>query len=937
MGTLSAAGTKCLVGASAGVAAGSPVVGSDEHFVPKSTRLRSDFVVPLSLKSKRSFLGASTELENLGTERRSCALNSSAGRSQRMGHGFRTRIVGQVLQDSEKDDFHDRHSPSEPSTSRPSCGNGAAMENSYGSQGHSSEGEQEINGLIGREKMGSHQDERCHFRIGRRMLLGAVSVGLTGMYSSSSTAGARATADKGFKFSLTNGSWFLGDSEADLETEGVQLGPAEKESRVYDAAVLGEPLVIGSDSKDKVWTRLLENRVVYLGEAETVADSDDKLLELEIIQTLRDKCFAQKRSVSVAFEAFPCPLQPQLNAYMSKKLTDEELRQAASHISDDTWLEYLPILQYCKSSGVRLVACGAPNDVVRTVEAEGVQALSEEDKRKYIPPAGGGYTFKPSPLDNSGFLDSLPNTPGLFGPVPYRFAQARVVEDYTMAQVVAQIIAEGGAVGLLVVITGASHVHYGARGTGLPAWIAKNKEMQKRTQAVVLLNPERQYLRSEGDVPEADFLWYSAAKVCKRNCFDRAEVARVMGAAGRRRDALPKDLQIGLKQGLVPPEVLESFFELEQNPIMAELTARFQGLRERWFADPRFLERLAIEEAISITTTLIAQFERRGTRFWEELDYVATDTIRGAVVDFFTVWLPAPRLSFRELDPNASFNALESLKGLLGSFPDNAFQRPQAGENWGLGERVGGILVGGLKLFGVGFVSSIGTLAGTNFVLNARQYFSPQARKSSKNKRSPIIKTALVYGSFLGTSANLRYQVIAGVIEHWIADYWLASQPLAGNVLSFAARTANSYFGTAQWVDLARFTGLQAHGDEKESPSSKPALELERISDNVSSSSSVTENHASSIGGNTGSIDQLKEKIEQWVDLSRFTGLQEHGEEKDSTSSKPALEAEWDVERNSEDGSSSSSSSVSENHASTSGEMTGIIDQLKEKLEVPKT
>lgn len=60
MGTLSAAGTKCLVGASAGVAAGSPVGGSDEHFVPKSTRLRSEFVGPLSLKSITLLLGCHT-------------------------------------------------------------------------------------------------------------------------------------------------------------------------------------------------------------------------------------------------------------------------------------------------------------------------------------------------------------------------------------------------------------------------------------------------------------------------------------------------------------------------------------------------------------------------------------------------------------------------------------------------------------------------------------------------------------------------------------------------------------------------------------------------------------------------------------------------------------------------------------------------------------
>jgi len=90
-----------------------------------------------------------------------------------------------------------------------------------------------------------------------------------------------------------------------------------------------------------------------------------------------------------------------------------------------------------------------------------------------------------------------------------------------------------------------------------------------------------------------------------------------------------------------------------------------QGLRERWLADPRFLQRLGIEETISITTTLIAQYERRGSRFWSEIEYVITDTVRGAVVDFFTVWLPAPTLSFRSLDSpvihtTVTFHALVS-------------------------------------------------------------------------------------------------------------------------------------------------------------------------------------------------------------------------------------------------------------------------------------
>lgn len=107
-----------------------------------------------------------------------------------------------------------------------------------------------------------------------------------------------------------------------------------------------------------------------------------------------------------------------------------------------------------------------------------------------------------------------------------------------MSQNILQAVADGGATGVIVVVTGASHVTYGARGTGLPARISK--KMQKKDQVVILLDPERQQIRREGEVPVADFLWYSVARPCSRNCFDRAEIARVMSAAGRKRDALPQ-------------------------------------------------------------------------------------------------------------------------------------------------------------------------------------------------------------------------------------------------------------------------------------------------------------------------------------------------------------------------------------------------------------
>lgn len=89
-------------------------------------------------------------------------------------------------------------------------------------------------------------------------------------------------------------------------------------SRIYDAAVIGEPMAVGKD-KRKVWEKLLNARVVYLGEAEHVPVRDDKELELEIVKNLRKRCDESDRSISLALEAFPSDLQDQLNQYMDKR------------------------------------------------------------------------------------------------------------------------------------------------------------------------------------------------------------------------------------------------------------------------------------------------------------------------------------------------------------------------------------------------------------------------------------------------------------------------------------------------------------------------------------------------------------------------------------------------------------------------------------------
>nr|KYP44947.1 hypothetical protein KK1_033528 [Cajanus cajan] len=617
---------------------------------------------------------------------------------------------------------------------------------------------------------------------------------------------------------LAAGASILLSAAARAEDKSAEPPPAPKPeeeevitSRIYDAAVIGEPLAIGKE-KGKVWEKLINARVVYLGEAEQVPVRDDRELELEIVKNLQRRCVEKEKRLSLALEVFPSNLQEPLNQYMDKKIDGETLKSYTIHWPPQRWQEYEPILSYCRENGIHLVACGTPLKILRTVQAEGIRGLTKDERKLYAPPAGSGFVSGFTSVSRRSSVDSTQNLSIPFGPSSYLAAQAKVVDEYSMSQIILQNVLDGGATGMLIVVTGASHVTYGSRGTGVPARISR--KIQKKNQVVILLDPERQFIRREGEVPVADFLWYSAARPCSRNCFDRAEIARVMNAAGRRRDALPQDLQKGIDLGLVSPEVLQNFFDLEKYPLISELTHRFQGFRERLLADPKFLHRLAIEEAISITTTLLAQYEKRKENFFQEIDYVITDTVRGSVVDFFTVWLPAPTLSFLSYadEMNAPDN-VGSLMGLLGSIPDNAFQKNPAGTNWNLNHRVASVVFGGLKLASVGFISSLGAVASSNSLYAIRKYLNPEVVTEQRIMRSPILKTAVVYACFLGVSANLRYQIIAGIVEHRISEQF-SSQTFLVNMLSFVARTINSYWGTQQWIDLARFTGLQVRKTE---------------------------------------------------------------------------------------------------------------------------
>lgn len=65
----------------------------------------------------------------------------------------------------------------------------------------------------------------------------------------------------------------------------------------------------------------------------------------------------------MALDAFPVTFQSALDQYMSGNVSDATLKAMVEFWPAGLWQEYLPLLQYCRAAGVRLMACGTPPEV----------------------------------------------------------------------------------------------------------------------------------------------------------------------------------------------------------------------------------------------------------------------------------------------------------------------------------------------------------------------------------------------------------------------------------------------------------------------------------------------------------------------------------------------------------------------------------------------
>lgn len=283
----------------------------------------------------------------------------------------------------------------------------------------------------------------------------------------------------------------------------------------------------------------------------------------------------------------------------------------------------------------------------------------------------------------------------------------------------------------------------------------------------------------------------------------------VLADMGRSLESVPKDLAAAIESGKIPAAIVEKYLELEKSAVFRWLL-QFGGFRERLLADDLFLAKVAMECGVGIFTKTAAEYERRRENFFKELDFVIADVVMAIIADFMLVWLPAPTVSLR---PPLAVSA-GAIAKFFHSCPENAFQVALAGTSFSFLQRIGAIVRNGSKLFAVGTTSSlVGTLV-TNAIINARK--AVDSSSAGEVEDVPVLSTSVAYGVYMAISSNLRYQVVAGVVEQRILEPMLHKHKLLLSALCFAVRTGNTFLGSLLWVDYARWVGVQKVQEDHE-------------------------------------------------------------------------------------------------------------------------
>ncbi|XWS59876.1 hypothetical protein CRYUN_Cryun08bG0159300 [Craigia yunnanensis] len=257
-------------------------------------------------------------------------------------------------------------------------------------------------------------------------------------------------------------------------------------------------------------------------------------------------------------------------------------------------------------------------------------------------------------------------------------------------------------------------------------------------------------------------------------------------------------------------------------------------LRNRMLADPSFLFKIGTEIVIDSCCATLAEVQKRGKDFWAEFELYVADLLVGVVVNIALVGMLAPYARIGQ--PSISKGFLGRMQRAYGALPSSVFEAERPSCRFTVKQRIATYFYKGVLYGSVGFACGIIGQGIANLIMTAKR----SMKKSEEDiPVPPLVKSAALWdrllvgieispssnhlafdmcilircisspGVFLAVSSNTRYQIVNG-LEQLVEASPLAKQvPPVAMAFTVGVRFANNIYGGMQFVDWARWSGVQ--------------------------------------------------------------------------------------------------------------------------------
>jgi hypothetical protein len=252
-----------------------------------------------------------------------------------------------------------------------------------------------------------------------------------------------------------------------------------------------------------------------------------------------------------------------------------------------------------------------------------------------------------------------------------------------------------------------------------------------------------------------------------KELYDAKSIAAVLQEWYKTMGDLPLILRQAAEMGLFSSAALVRFMSMDVRPNVTRLVTRSlppsvsREVVGRLMADPAFMQKLVLEQMITISCSLIYEAQVRGDRFMKELDLVAANTLTLSAANAALVYLVAPT---RAAPTPGRYN----WQNMLSKLPNNVFEGATPLREYTTADRVGSFFLKSAELCGVGMLAGAAQSVLSQAVVAVRRRSDPSFQPAMP---VPSVKqSALGMAAAWGMFGNARYQMVAGV-DRYLFDH----------------------------------------------------------------------------------------------------------------------------------------------------------------------